>query len=149
MIRSVAHILLILLVLTCPVQCVVSGDSCCASASAVSSTDSLTDAAESCRSSRSCCHQTASDVESCNATDEGPTQVPLSDDECQCDCLCKGAIASAVRIADDFESMAFNSIADCLTEGTALSRGLAAPLADPPDPISGREIRTLRMSFQV
>lgn len=155
MTRSIAHLLLILLVLTCPVQCVITGDSCCASTPETASQNPLADAAETCSSTHSCCHHSASDVDSAGdvdartGTDAQQTDAPVSNDDCWCDCLCKGAISSSVRIADEFESATLNSSAAGSTDDTDLSCCVAASLTDPPDPLSGREIRTLRMSFQV
>lgn len=144
MIRSLAHLLLILVVLACPVQCVIGGDSCCASKLDKAKAAS----AQTCSSIDDCCRAASGRQES-NSTDEAPKHVPESDDDCNCDCLCKGAISSASQIAQDCGTTLLDSVADCRAVITNESRHSCTPQAEPPDALSGREIRTLRMSFQV
>lgn len=144
MIRSLAHLLLILVVLACPVQCVIGGDLCCASKSAEAEAAS----AQTCSSTGDCC-RAASERQESNSTDEAPKHVPESDDDCNCDCLCKGAISSASRIAEDCGTTLLDSVVACRAASTDVSRYSCTPQADPPDVISGRETRTLQMSFQV
>ncbi len=145
MIRTFAHLLLILVVLACPVQCVIGGDSCCASKT--SEPDAASERTYS--STNDCCHHAGKEGQASKSTDELPTHVPQSDDNCNCDCLCKGAIASASLIAEDFGTPLLHAVVDSSVTDTIVSGSSETPQADPPDALSGREIRTLRMSFQV
>jgi len=145
MIRTIAHLLLILVLLTCPVQCVISGDSCCAS----QVTESEAGTAQTCPSSDHCCQHAASKDVCLDATHEAPTHIPRSGDDCPCDCLCKGAISSSSQIAEDPGTALLYSVADSGTAYFDVFRHTGTPQADLPDTLSGREIRTLRMSFQV
>jgi hypothetical protein len=145
MIRSIAHLLLILVVLACPVQCVIGGDSCCAS----KSTEAEATSGQISPSTDDCCHLAASDRQGSTSNSEAPTHVPQSDDDCCCDCLCKGAISVASQIAEDCGTTLLDTVALSPIVSTGVSRHSGTPPADPPDALSGREIRTLRMSFQV
>lgn len=145
MIRSIAHLLLILVVLACPVRCVIGGDSCCASNSTI-----VEGAAEQRASTANdCCRHAGLKSKTSTLPGKAPTHVPHSDDECNCDCLCKGAIASASRIAEDCGTALLDVVAVREVVSTTVSRHSEIPQADPPDALSGREIRMLRMSFQV
>jgi hypothetical protein len=143
--RSIAHFLLIFVVLACPVQCVIGGDSCC-----VSKADESEVASEqTCQASDHCCHGVADgSFESKSGSDE-PLHAPPSDDDCNCDCLCKGAISSASLIAQNCDATQSETAAVCRTASTDVSRHSEMSHAHSPDALSGREIRTLRMSFQV
>lgn len=145
MIRSLAHLLLILVVLACPVQCVIGGDSCCAAKSEKAEAASR----QTCSSTDDCCRHAGIESQISNSTNEAPTRAPQSDDDCNCDCLCKGAISSSSRIAVDCGTTLLDAVAACRAVSTAVSRYSGTPQAAPPDALSGREIRTLRMSFQV
>ena len=148
MIRSIGHLLLILVVLACPVQCVIGAGSCCESGATSEHTTSG-DFDQSCSSKNVCCLHSGVADDPQDASNEQPKHVPSSDDACRCDCLCKGAISTSVQIVDDFGAATLTSVVDC---DTLLSHGFGYtnwPLADSPDAHSGREIRTLRMSFQV
>jgi hypothetical protein len=145
MIRSIAHLLLILVVLACPVQCVIGGDSCCAS----KATDAESTSGQISLSTDDCCRLAASERRDSKTTNEAPTHVPQSDDDCNCDCLCKGAISVASQIAEDCGTTLLDTVALGPAVSTDVSRHPGTPQADPPDALSGREIRTLRMSFQV
>jgi len=149
MIRSVEHLLLILVVLVCPAQCVIGGDVCCASTAAGSITESSVESDSHCATSRSCCHHVVDSDVPLNVVSDQPIHFPHSDNSCECDCLCKGAIAASVQIAQDFlvASLAFRD-ACCVVTADAFCPA-SATLDALPDPISGREIRTLQMSFQV
>jgi hypothetical protein len=147
--RSLGHLLLILLVLACPVQCVVGGDSCCDATPTESASVSSAATARTCLESHSCCHHEADEFVHQNAADEHPAHAPLPDDDCQCDCLCKGAISASVQIVEDHSRTMLNESLPCSTVQTDAYRQLATPQTEPPDAITGREIRTLRMSFQV
>lgn len=145
MIRSIAHLLLILVVLACPVQCVIGGDMCCAS----KSTKAEAAAEQQCSTTKDCCRHADFESETSNSTGEAPHPPPQSDDDCNCDCLCKGAVSSASRIAEDCGAAMFDTVAVCGVVSTTVSRRSKTPPADPPDALSGREIRMMRMSFQV
>lgn len=145
MIRSIAHLLLILVVLACPVQCVIGGDMCCAS----KSTKAEAASEQQCSTTNGCCHHADFESKTSNSSGEAPPHVPQSGDDCTCDCLCKGAISSASRLAEDRGATLLETGAVCRAVSTTVSRRSEIPQTDPPDTLSGREIRTLRMSFQV
>ncbi len=142
MTRSIAHFLLTLVVLACPVQCVIGGDLCCESKAAESEVAS----GQSCPASGHCCHEpTSVSPESKSCSDE-PIHIPSADDDCNCDCLCKGAISSVSLIAENGGATLLHELAVCRIDNTDLSRYPVTPPPAPPDALSGREIRTLRMS---
>lgn len=145
MTRTITHLLLILVVLACPVQCVIGGELCCAS-----ETSAAEAVAESpCSSAGNCCHHSRNEPGDPTSDSEAPAPVPQSDDDCHCDCLCNGAIASASQVAEDCIAAMLHTGVVWTAEYSAAATGSAVPPADPPDTLSGREIRTLRMSFQV
>lgn len=151
MTRSTGHLVLILVVLACPVQCVIGAGSCCDSGPDSEHTTSAT-LDQSCSSKDACCRHSSvvSIVEdSQNASNEQTQHIPLSDDDCRCDCLCKGAISTSVRIVEDFGVATLTSVVDSDTLPSQVFGNTNWPLADSPDARSGREIRTLQMSFQV
>jgi hypothetical protein len=148
MTRSIGHLLLILVVLACPVQCVIGVGSCCDSGTASEPTTSAA-LDQSCPSKDTCCPHSRFADDSQNASTEQPQHVPHSDDACRCDCLCKGAISTSVQIVEDFDAATLTSVVNCDTVLSHMFGNPNSPLADPPDAHSGREIRTLRMSFQV
>jgi len=148
MTSSIGHLLLILVVLACPVQCVIGAGSCCDSgATCEHATSSNFD--QSCSSKNACCRHSGVADDSQNASNEQPKQVPSSDDACRCDCLCKGAISTSMQIVEDFGAATLTSIVDCDTLLSHVFGYMNWPLTDSPDAHSGREIRVLRMSFQV
>ncbi|MGZ0169828.1 MAG: hypothetical protein ACKVHE_09740 [Planctomycetales bacterium] len=145
MTRSIGHLLLILVVLACPVQCVIGAGSCCASeSSSVSVADD-----QLCRSNDDCCRHAVSGSESSDAADEHSSHIPNSDQDCNCDCLCKGAIASVSQIDYSQDATIFELIDGCEVDRRCELRGLGKSQSNPPDAFSGREIRALRMSFQI
>lgn len=148
MTRSIGHLGLILVVLACPVQCVIAAGSCCDSGTAAAHTTSAT-VDQSCLSNDACCQHSSVAADSENTSSEQRQEVPLSDDDCRCDCLCKGAISTSVQIVEDSGAATLMAVADCDTVLNHVFGNPNSPQADPPDVHSGREIRTLRMSFQV
>ncbi len=145
MTRSIGHLLLILVVLACPVQCVVAADACCATESSlISPVDNQT-----CQLEDDCCHHAIDKRESSEAGDNDSSQLPKSGDECHCDCLCKGAIAAVAQVDFNQNATSLATIDDCVVCSANEPSVLGRAHFDPPDPISGREIRTLQMSFQV
>lgn len=149
MTRTVTHILLILIVLACPVQCVIGGDACCVSVTGDAVAESSVASQAHCAASHSCCHHVIDDDEPPTSVSDQPQHVPHSDSDCQCDCLCKGAIAASVQIAEDFGISSLASLGNGSVVCAEASRSVGVLLDSPPDPNSGREIRTLRMSLQV
>jgi hypothetical protein len=143
--RSIAHFLLIFVVLACPVQCVIGGDSCCVSKAVESEVASE----QPCQASDHCCHGVADGSFELTSGSDEPIHAPPSDDDCNCDCLCKGAISSASLIAQDCGATLLHCKVVCRTASTDVSRHSGMLQSDLPDALSGREIRTLRMSFQV
>lgn len=144
--RYVGHILLVLVVLVCPVQCVVGAGSCCASVSDYCVGSTATESDQNCPEHH-CCQSEASGPEDSVVDSGNPTHVPPVDDNCHCDCLCKGAIASASSIAYEFDA-ALLMFADAV--GNDVFHAAAdTPSDGPPVSNSGRRIRTLRMSFQI
>ena len=151
MTRSIGHLLLILVLLACPVQCVVGGDSCCGIQSDDRPTESSVPASRTCSAGESCCHhQTEQPGEPLTADGDQQQPVPHSDTGCSCDCLCKGAISSSVQLAEELDTPILSSVITSSTVGADMTGGgLISRPAEPPDVLSGRKIRTLRMSFQV
>lgn len=142
MTRSIGHHLLIILVLACPVQCVIGADACCATGSSSgSSVDNQT-----CQSEGDCCHHA---IDSSETDNNDSPRLPKSDDDCHCDCLCKGAIAAVAQVDFNQNATSLATIDDCVVCSANESCVLRRAHFDPPDPISGRELRTLQMSFQV
>ena len=78
---GVISALLILVVLACPVQCVIGGDMCCASKSTKAEA-----AAEP--TTKDCCRHADFESKTSNSTGEAPHPPPQSDDDCNCDCNC-------------------------------------------------------------
>jgi hypothetical protein len=148
MTRSIGHLLLILVVLACPVQCVIGADSCCDSG-VVSEHTTSADLDQACPSQDACCRHSSVAEDSQNTSSEQPSHVPNSDDDCRCNCLCKGAISTSVQVVEDIGAARLTTFADCDTLLSHVCGTTRAPQAVPPDTHSGREIRTLRMSFQV
>jgi hypothetical protein len=148
MTRSTGHLVLILVVLACPVQCVIGAGSCCDSGPDSEHTTSAT-LDQSCSSKDACCRHSSVVDDSRNASNERTQHIPLSDDDCRCDCLCKGAISTSAQIVEDFGAATLTSVVDCDTLLSHVFGTTNWPLAEPPDAHSGREIRTLRMSFQI
>ena len=144
MTRSIGHLLLILVVLACPVQCVIGADACCATAASSSTVDNQT-----CQLEDDCCHHRTDEVVSSKASDDDSSRLPKSDDDCHCDCLCKGAIAAVAQVDFNRNATTLATIDDCVVCSANELCVLRRAHFDPPDPISGREIRTLQMSFQV
>jgi len=148
MTRSIGHLLLIFVVLACPVQCVIGAASCCDSgANSEHTTSGNFDQLRS--SKNACCRHSGVADDSQDASNEQPKHAPSSDDACRCDCLCKGAISTSVQIVEDFGAATLKSGGDCDTLLSHVFGYTNWPLTDSPDAHSGREIRTLRMSFQV
>lgn len=145
MIRSIAHLLLILVVLACPVQCVIGADSCCATEATSGSTVDK----QTCKLKDACCHHAVDEGESFEAGDDDPSQLPKPDEDCHCDCLCKGAIAAVAQLDFNQNATTLATIDDCVVSSANEPCVLRRAHFDPPDPISGREIRTLQMSLQV
>jgi hypothetical protein len=148
MTRFIGHLLLILIVLACPVQCVIGASSCCASEAPATPAASVTDG-RTYRSNDNCCHHAVSGSELLDAADEHSSHIPISDEGCNCDCLCKGAIASVSQIDYSQDATTLALMVGCEFGLTCEFRGLGKAQSNPPDAFSGREIRTLRMSFQI
>jgi hypothetical protein len=148
MTRSIGHLLLILVVLACPVQCVIGADSCCDSGATSEHTTSGV-LEQSCSSKDACCRHSGVADDAQDASNEQPKHVPSSDDDCRCDCLCKGAISTSVQIVEDLRAVTLPAVTACDMVLSHVFGNTNSLLADPPDAHSGREIRTLRMSFQV
>ncbi len=148
MTRSIGHLLLIIVVLACPVQCVIGAASCCDSGATSEHADSV-NCDRLCTPMDICCVHSEFADDSQDASNEQPKHAPSSDDACRCDCLCKGAISTSVQIVEDFGAATLTSVGDCDTLLSHVFGYTNWPLTDSPDAHSGREIRTLRMSFQV
>lgn len=146
MFRLTVHLLLILVVLACPVQCVIGGDLCCDSDSPAAT---FSTAESTCHSVAPCCHHAANSTSNGNSGSESSIPLAPSDDDCHCDCLCNGAISSVSAAFEKVLTVLPLADAIAVVNAPAISRPAEASHGDPPDAVSGREIRMLRMSFQV
>lgn len=143
--QMLGHVLLIGVLLSCPIRCVMGGSACCADASTE---------CQNVETDVSCCQQQACHQDTHATVDAGSNSGnsahdPNSDECCRCDCLCKGAVPSAANITEFLVSaLPIAELAPCVDSEVANTGANAHP-PDVPNLPSGRDIRNLRMSFQV
>lgn len=146
MVRAIAHSFLILLVLACPALCAIGGGLCCGSDAAEESSNF--DSA--CLSMVDCCHRSVAEIDEAKSRSGEPNRVPRPKENCSCDCLCEGAVTAGAQPVVGAAALPA-SPAHAVVEAPSLAVTTSGWLlkSNPPDVLSGREIRTLQMSFQV